>query len=209
VTIQRSNLRLGLPLTLAALAALWAAMLVLGGQSWDRTLLVGAYAGGQPTLVAAARWLTEAGGSTVLVPMSFAGALILFLVRRDWRAPILFLAITLSGRLLVELQKDWLHRLRPDANEHLVAAQSYAFPSGHSANAMMVWVGLALLFPPRWRGPALAAVALLVLAVGASRVMLGVHWPSDVVGGWSFGLFWLLLLRTFEGSRKGYSRASR
>ncbi len=198
-----------LSLAFAALAGLWAAMLVLGGQGWDRTLLVAAYAGGQPALVTGARWLTEAGGSAVLIPVSFAGALLLFVVRRDWRAPILFLAITLSGRLLVELQKDWLHRLRPDANEHLVNVQSYAFPSGHSANSLMVWVGLALLLPTRRRGPALAAAAMLVLAVGASRVMLGVHWPSDVIGGWSFGLFWLLLLRTFEGSRKGYSWASR
>lgn len=202
-------MRVLLSLALAGLAGLWAAMLLLGGQGWDRTLLVAAYAGGQPALVTAARWLTEAGGSAVLVPVSFAGALILFIARRDWRAPLLFLAITLSGRLLVELQKDWLNRLRPDANEHLVLAQSYAFPSGHSANALMVWVGLALLMPSRWRGPALAAAALLTVATGASRVMLGVHWPSDVIGGWSFGLFWLLLLRPFEGSRKGYSRASR
>lgn len=204
---QGGQVRLGL--ALVALAALWAAMLVLGGQGWDRSVLVAFYAGGQPALVTAARWLTEAGGAAVLIPAALAGAVLLLVIRRDWRAPLLFLATALSGRVLVELQKDWLLRVRPDANEHLVVAQSYAFPSGHSANSLMVWVGLALLLPPRWRGPALAAAALLTVAVGASRVMLGVHWPSDVVGGWSFGLFWLLLLRTFEGSRKDYSRASR
>ena len=198
-----------LSLALACLAALWAAMLAFGGQGWDRDLLLALYAGGRPALVGGARWLTEGGGFTLLLPASLLGALAAALLRRDWRAPLLFLAMSLSGRLLVELQKDWLHRLRPDANEHLVVAQSYAFPSGHSANAMMVWVGLALLLPPRWRGPALAAAATLTVAVGASRVMLGVHWPSDVVGGWSFGLFWLLLLRTFERSPRGYSRASR
>jgi len=207
VTIPTHRTKLGI--ALAALAILWAMMPFLGGQDWDRVLLVAAYAGGQPAFAIAARWLTEAGGSALLIPASFIGALLLFIARRDWRAPVLFLATTLSGRLLVELQKEWLLRLRPDANEHLVVAQSYAFPSGHSANALMVWVGLALLLPPRWRASALAVATLLTFAIGASRVMLGVHWPSDVIGGWSFGLFWLLLLRTFAGSPTNYSRASR
>jgi undecaprenyl-diphosphatase len=56
----------------------------------------------------------------------------------------------------------------------------------------------------RWRGPAVAGAILLSLLIGASRVMLGVHWPSDVIGGWSFGLLWVVLtLRLAERAISG------
>ena len=147
-----------------------------------------------------ARWLSELGGFAVLLPVTALGALWL-LWRRDWRSALLLVAVTLSGRLLVELQKEWTARLRPDANEHLVAAQSLAFPSGHAANATLVWLGLALLLPlsERARPFAIWGAVWLALAIGASRVMLGVHWPSDVIAGWSFGLLWLLLLMRLAG----------
>jgi membrane-associated phospholipid phosphatase len=108
----------------------------------------------------------------------------------------LLLGITLSGRLLVELGKSWIGRLRPEDQEHLVAAQSYAFPSGHAANATIVWLSLALLAPQTARGRRIAIIvaAIIALAVGVSRPMLGVHWPSDVIGGWAFGLAWTLAL---------------
>ena len=54
-------------------------------------------------------------------------------------------------------------------------------------------LALALTGKTRWRWVAAAAAILLSLLIGTSRVMLGVHWPSDVVGGWSFGLLWVLL----------------
>ena len=110
---------------------------------------------------------------------------------------MLLLALPLSGGLFVELLKDWIGRLRPHDQEHLlVQVQSYAFPSGHTANATVVWLGLALLLV---RGPRARALrhlggGLLALAIGLSRNMLGVHWPSDVIAGWAFGLFWILLL---------------
>ena len=189
-----------MPMALAGLALAWAAMLLFGGMEFDRGLLLVAYAGRDPTITEVARWLTELGGFTVLIAATAAGAGWL-LWRRDWRSALLLIAITLSGRLLVALQKDWTARLRPEANEHLVAAQSLAFPSGHAANATLVWLGLALLLPrsDRVRAFAIWGAVWLALAVGASRVMLGVHWPSDVIAGWSFGLFWLLLLMRLAG----------
>jgi undecaprenyl-diphosphatase len=54
-------------------------------------------------------------------------------------------------------------------------------------------IALALTVGTRWHRAAVGAAVLLSLLVGTSRVMLGVHWPSDVVGGWSFGLLWVLL----------------
>ena len=189
-----------MPFALIGLAVAWGVMLAFGGLEFDRGLLIFSYAGRNPQIVEAARWMTGLGDFAVLLPATLLGAVILAL-RRDWRQAALLPAVTLSGRFLVELQKDWAARLRPDANDHLVAVQSLAFPSSHAANATLVWLCLALLLPRTRRGRMLAiwAAAWLALAVGLSRVMLGVHWPSDVIAGWSFGLFWMLLVLRLAG----------
>jgi membrane-associated phospholipid phosphatase len=174
-------------------------------------VLLALYAGGHPDLIDGAKAVTQAGGYAVLVPATLLGLLRLAR-RRDWRTCALLLGITLSGRLLVELGKGWIGRLRPEDQEHLVAVQSFAFPSGHAANATIVWLSLALLVPETARGRRICVVvaAVVALAVGISRPMLGVHWPSDVIGGWAFGLAWTLtLVRLCAAPPKDCSPASR
>lgn len=191
-----------MPFALLGLALAWGVMLLFGGMELDRGLLVFAHAGDNIRLVIAARWLTEFGSAPVLLAATFAGVLLLA-IRGDWRSAALLAGLTLSGRWAVALQKGWTERLRPDVGEPMVIAESLAFPSGHAANATMVWLSLALLLPrsPRWTFHAVWAAAWLALAVGVSRVMLGVHWPSDVIAGWSFGLFWTLLLLRLAGQK--------
>lgn len=193
-----------MPLLLGALLLVWAAMLVLGGSDPDKAALLFLYAGDRPGLVDAARAVTALGSYPALIGLTLLGVAGLAL-RRDWRGALLLIAITLSGRLLVQLQKDWTGRLRPEDQEHLVATQSYAFPSGHAANAMLVLLSLALLLPASARGRrlAVAAAAIASIAVGLSRPILGVHWPSDVVAGWALGLFWTLLLLRLSGRGPG------
>lgn len=190
-----------LPIVLLALALAWGVMLLFGGTGFDRGLLVLLYAGERPDLASAARLTTMAGDWEVLLALTAAGAIWLLLWRRDWRDAVLLVALTISGRLVVAVQKDWTERLRPDAHEHLVPVQSLAFPSGHAANATLVFLALALLLPrPGWtRIAAVWAAAWAALAVGVSRVVLGVHWPSDVIGGWAFGLFWTILVLRLAG----------
>ena len=96
------------------------------------------------------------------------------------------------------LTSDWLKlfylRLRPSLVPHLdsvIADQSY--PSGHATNAAVVYVLFALLAPPALRPRLLVLAALLTFLTGLSRVMLGVHYPSDVLGGWMLGLAFALL----------------
>ncbi len=189
-----------MPLILFALLLAWAVMLLFGGGEFDRGLLILLYTGERAEFVPYARLVTELGGWQVLVPVTAAGALWL-LIRRDWRSALLLAVLTLSGRLLVALQKDWTARIRPEEHEHLVAVQSLSFPSGHAANAAMVWLALAFLLTRTYPARALAvwAAAFLTLGSGISRVLLGVHWPSDVIGGWAFGLFWTLLLLRLAG----------
>jgi membrane-associated phospholipid phosphatase len=189
-----------MPLAYLGLALAWTVMLLFGGTELDRNLLTLGYAGDRPEIARFAGWLTEIGGWRVLLPITAAGAALL-VARRDWRGAVVLVALTISGRLMVELQKDWTARLRPQEHEHLVAVQSLAFPSGHAANTTMVALGLALLLTQSGRGRAAAvwAAVWLALAVGASRVLLGVHWPSDVVAGWAFGLVWTFLFLRLSG----------
>jgi undecaprenyl-diphosphatase len=60
-------------------------------------------------------------------------------------------------------------------------------------------IALVLTVGTRWQRPAVVGAVLLSLAIGTSRVMLGVHWPSDVIGGWTFGMLWVLLTLRLAG----------
>jgi undecaprenyl-diphosphatase len=179
--------------TIAALLALWLLMLLLGGpgSAMDAALLRTA---NLPDLFAPARALTRLGDWNVLLPLTFAATALLAWLKGMRRAASL-LAINLSGRLLVELQKYEFDRARPDPEGHLVAAHSMAFPSGHAAYSMMFWLSLALLaFEGKARRGAVIFALLIAFAVGLTRPVLGVHWPSDMIGGWAFGAAWTLLL---------------
>lgn len=180
------------PVALAVLAAVWLAMLLLGTGSLDRRIYEMLYAGGSPPLVSAARFVTRVGQPTVLVAGGLVVAVWLWLVRR--RALALALTgVLLAGRALVEVQKDVVGRVRPGLEPHLDPAKTFSFVSGHAGNSMIVFLALALALAPerRWRGLVIAGAVFLSLIIGVSRVMLGVHWPSDVVGGWAFGALWV------------------
>lgn len=187
---------------LAALALIWGAMLWFGTDALDRAILDALYAGGDSARTTFARIITRLGDPDLLLLVSALVALLL-IVRRDIRRAALFLGISLSGRLFVDLQKAWIGRPRPSAHLHLVGTRTDSFPSGHASSSVLVWLTLALLLPreSRWRRPALVAAALACILIGVSRPMLGVHYPSDVVAGWSFGLFWILLLTWLTASQ--------
>ena len=190
-----------MPFVLFSLVVAWTVMLLFGGMDLDRALLDLLHADDKPAEVASiAHLLTELGGVAVLVPLTVAGAALL-LYRRQYRSAALLLGLTLSGRLLVALQKAQTARLRPDDHEQLVDVQSFAFPSGHSANSTMVYLSLAFLLTARrpHRSLAIWGAVWLTVLIGASRVVLGVHWPTDVIAGWAFGLFWTLLLLRLSG----------
>jgi undecaprenyl-diphosphatase len=180
--------------TLAVLAALWLAMLLFGTGELDRQLYEAFYAGHRPLLFAIARTVTFFGEPTVLIGAGFAVAACLWWRGRAKLALVLLLVV-LVGRALGEVQKYTIARVRPDFEPHLVVVKTSSFPSGHATSSMIFYLTLALALTggTRWSGPAAAGAVLLSLMIGTSRVMLGVHWPSDVVGGWAFGMLWVLL----------------
>lgn len=191
--------RLIFPLAIGLLVLLGAAALLLGGPDSriDPNVLALFI---QPGLVPAARLLTHLGDVVTLLAAGVAAAAWL-LFRGHRRRAILLLAVIASERLIVEAMKTGFDRARPDPLGHQVAVHNLAFPSGHSANAMAGWLAIALLATgPRLRPPAVALALALALATGLCRLVLQVHWPSDVVGGWAWGAAWTLLLVRFFGT---------
>jgi undecaprenyl-diphosphatase len=179
---------------IVALAVIWLAMLLGGAGPLDRAVYEALYAGHRPALLIVARVLTALGEPTVLIAASVICAIWLWREGRG-RLGLTLLLVALIGRGLSEVQKYWIARVRPDLEPHLVVVKTSSFPSGHATSSMIFYLALALALTAhtRWKRIAAGGAILLSLLVGTSRVMLGVHWPSDVVGGWAFGMLWVLL----------------
>ncbi len=119
-------------------------------------------------------------------------ALVLILCLSFWRWVDRQAALRLFGAALVanlasSLLKTVYGRPRPDLVPHLDQVSNWSYPSGHATSVAAIVIALALLVPPRWRPAAAGFAALAILLTALSRVMLGVHWTSDVVGGTLLG----------------------
>lgn len=168
------------------------------------------YAGdGRSALVSTLLEVATAPGLSVSRAVVFVPVLVWLAVRRRWwTAGWVAVSTVLVGPLDTGV-KELVGRVRPDFAEGGARYESLSFPSGHSAGiACLVTTALVLAWPRltaavrRWW--LVAGVALVVL-VGLTRLWLGVHYASDVVAGWSFGLAWTLLVAllfdAFPGGR--------
>lgn len=185
---------------LVALLLVWLAMLLVGGGGFDQSILTGFHVSERPWLVAV-NLVTRLGDWQLLVGVTFLAAGWL-LYRRRSRLAAFLLVSTLIGRGLIKVQKFAFERVRPEQDNPFVLVESFAYSSGHAGNSMIVYLLLVLLVieDRRRRNIAVLAAMLVSLLIGVSRVLLGVHWPSDAIGGWAFGLLWVILsVRLWRG----------
>ena len=142
--------------------------------------------------------VTALGGIPVLALVTLAVCGFLLLVRR-YRTLLLVLGATLGGAGANVLLKQFFARPRPSVVPHLTEVVSQSFPSGHAMLSATVYLTLGALLGQlaerkRLKIYVLAVSLLLPFLVGLTRVYLGVHYPTDVLGGWVAGLAWALLM---------------
>lgn len=144
-----------------------------------------------PTLDALSLWLDALGYGVGVLPFD-ALLVVALTARRRWRLAT-FAAIALGGGLLLNKGLKLLfERPRPviECPEAVVPA-TFSFPSGHAmATATLATVLTALAWRSRWRWPIVLAAWWFALSVAASRLVLGVHFPSDVLAGLAIGIAW-------------------
>ncbi len=151
---------------------------------------------GPPLLLEAVRDVTALGG-VLLRNVIAVIALVALLILRLRREAVILAGTVIGGWLVNSAIKALVGRPRPDIVPHLTEAGGASFPSGHSFNAAVVYIAIALAFAamsPRHgiRIGIVAGAAVLSLLVASSRVWLGVHFPSDVIAGWLGGAGWAL-----------------
>jgi undecaprenyl-diphosphatase len=178
--------------------------------AWDEALLRVLRSPEDPANPVGPTWLEELvrdvtalGGLGVIAFVTLAVAGFLVAVGRR-RTALLLCASVAGGAALSFFLKTVYGRPRPDLVPHGARVLTESFPSGHAAVSAVAYLTLGALLArvqPRrlLRTYVLGLAVLITLCVGASRVYLGVHWPSDVAGGWAFGCAWALLVWFLEG----------
>jgi membrane protein DedA with SNARE-associated domain/membrane-associated phospholipid phosphatase len=148
-------------------------------------------------LTAVMRAVTWLGSGWLIVPALAAATLAAVRWRRPRGVGRLWAAY-LGAVTLYALAKPLVHRPRPPGTDLIGAASGPSYPSGHATQALAVWGMLAILAaagrPARIRVTVWACAAVVVLLVGASRIYLGAHWPTDVLAGYTLGAGWLAVL---------------
>ena len=186
-----------------AIGSLWA-FVAIAGEIPERSRMV-------RTDLFMASWLERVGterGESIFAMVSWLGAPVLSVVlvlmivalgyRRDWLRAGALAAAGFGGTLLNYGLKSLFHRGRPEYASEFIHRMSYSFPSGHAMDSLIVYGFLAFLLLERITSPmrrrlVVAAAAVLIVAIGFSRMYLGVHYLSDVVGGFLAGMVWLMV----------------
>jgi undecaprenyl-diphosphatase len=214
------------PLFLLAIACLLFIFAVIAkdvaaGKSFafDQRIILALRAPGNPStpigpawLQEAARDLTSLGSIVALVTMTFVVSGYLFLARR-YVAAWFMLAAVFGGIALNNLLKAAFARPRPDFIYHAARVFTSSFPSGHAELSAITYLTIAVLLAQNQSSFKIgiyfiAVASLLTILIGVSRVYLGVHYPTDVLGGWCIGAAWalvcvLLLTRLQQRSQSG------
>jgi undecaprenyl-diphosphatase len=158
---------------------------------FDEPLLLLAHAMARDGFDRAFLLASKLGYEWGVVPVDIALVVVLALLRRYRES--LFVALATGGSALLNIAtKQFFSRDRPSLWESIAPETSFSFPSGHAMGSMtLAMVFILLAWPTRWRWPTLVAMTVFVTMVGLSRVYLGVHYPSDILAGWTAAMAWV------------------
>jgi membrane-associated phospholipid phosphatase len=167
--------------------------------SWDRSILLTIHETSQPNLDRLASFLTGLATTWGILPATvlLIGGLWL---QQQWRTGFYVLATMAGASLISYSSKLFFHRVRPHFWELFFPLPSdYSFPSGHALFSLtFVLMLVVLTWESRWRWWVVLAGGLFVIAIAWTRLYLGVHYPSDILGGWSLAIAWTWLIRPLQ-----------
>ena len=213
------SLLLGLTAAISVLVFLaWLTDEVLEGstRAFDEAIRAAVHQTASPTLTTLMRGISFLGSTQFLFAATTV-VVVLFIVRR-WKREAILLAITMLGASLLNTTlKLAFKRVRPEPFFNLATPKSFSFPSGHSLASFCFFGALAVILNARVRnrGRRLAisiTAAVLVLLIGLSRIYLGVHYPTDVIAGFTSALIWTGAVKFVEETlvrRKRRGKAGR
>jgi membrane-associated phospholipid phosphatase len=159
---------------------------------FDEVILLFMHRHATPALDRIMLLASELGSGAWVTPFDAIVCAIL-LARRRWLDALFWTLATGGASLLNMLAKHTFARTRPDLWPSLAPESSFSFPSAHSMQSMALAAALiVLLWPSAARWPVVVLATAFTLWVGTSRVYLGVHFPSDVLAGWSASLAWVV-----------------
>lgn len=150
-------------------------------------------------------------GSTVIITCLVLFLILFFSSRRHWVDALQIAIAGMSAGILSPLFKTLAARPRPPLATRLVEVDHFSYPSGHSLTAAIVYLTIGFIFFERYKNQServlcMGVAVLLVLAVGVSRIYLGVHYPSDVLGGITLGTSVALMIFAI---RRAYQKSAR
>ena len=163
----------------------------------DRPILLWADAMRTPWLTRAAVIVTALGSNAMIAAVSIFAAIIR-LPLRDRNGALQIPCASAGAWILMSVVKDLVQRPRPSVIPKLVEVTGFSYPSGHAVLAAGTYLTIGLIVGRR---AIFMILAVVVVIVGATRVYLGVHYPSDVAGGFSLGIAWALFLAGLFNSR--------
>ncbi|MGV3487706.1 MAG: phosphatase PAP2 family protein [Tuberibacillus sp.] len=167
---------------------------------FDLTIITWVQSFISPDMTSVMKFFTFMGSAAGVIGSGII-AVILMLINKKWWETLFFIIAVSGSRLFNELLKWLFHRARPDVHR-LITETGYSFPSGHSMSSIVIYgmiMFFLVLFFTKWWAKAIAILifSLLILFIGLSRIYLGVHYPSDVIAGFSAGGTWLLACLIF------------
>jgi undecaprenyl-diphosphatase len=163
-----------------------------GGFPWDVPILLAVHSIAKVQLNVFAATLTKLGSFWAALPIVSAIALIL-LLKRKWRSLTYLLTTVIGSTIINRTAKEIMHRVRPQLWESPSPEFDYAFPSGHAMTSMTLVAALVILtWGSVWCWLVLIGGSLFVVAIGWTRLYLGVHFPSDILAGWMISLAWAI-----------------
>lgn len=166
-----------------------------------------------PTLTPLMIALTQLGDAIAYIVLMLCVVVYFYFRRKNWTLSIQIAIVLISTASINFIIKNIIGRERP-AGEHLVFVTAQSFPSGHSMSSIAFYgffIYLAWRYLPKlWmKVSASIVLPLLVVSIGFSRVYLGVHYPSDVIAGFTGGLFWLAVCILLFSSFRMYMQRRR